>query len=60
VREQRLEPARGEAQTLDEGQLARLAKVGIDLEERLGGPQDIEWALQDGDLFVLQSRPVTT
>ena len=60
IREQELAPERGEAQTLGEDQLARLAKVGIDLEERLGGPQDIEWAIQDDELFVLQSRPVTT
>ena len=60
VRELELPPERGETQTLDEAQLVRLAQVGVDLEERLGGPQDIEWALQDGELFVLQSRPVTT
>jgi pyruvate,water dikinase len=60
VREQELSPERGEAQTLAEAQLARLAKVGIELEGRLGGPQDIEWAIQDDELFVLQSRPVTT
>ncbi len=60
VREQRLPAERGEAQTLAEEQLARLAKVGLDLEQRLGGPQDIEWAIQDDELFVLQSRPVTT
>jgi pyruvate, water dikinase len=60
VREEALAPERGEAQTLGERQLARLAKVGVDLEERLGGPQDIEWAIQDDELFVLQSRPVTT
>jgi pyruvate, water dikinase len=59
VREERLPPERGEAQTLEEQQLVRLAKVGVELEERLGGPQDIEWALQDGELFVLQARPVT-
>ena len=59
VREEELPAERGETQTLDEAQLARLAQVGVDLEERLGGPQDIEWALQDGELYVLQSRPVT-
>ena len=59
VREERLAPERGEAQTLGEQQLAWLARVGVDLEERLGGPQDIEWALQGGELFVLQARPVT-
>ena len=60
TREEPLPPERGEAPTLSEGDLARLARVGVDLEERLGGPQDIEWALQDGELYVLQSRPVTT
>ena len=25
-----------------------------------GGPQDIEWAIQDGKLYLLQSRPITT
>jgi pyruvate,water dikinase len=59
VREQELATERGEAQTLGEDQLARLARVGVELEERLGGPQDIEWAMQDDELYVLQSRPVT-
>ena len=54
-----LPAAEGEAATVSEEQLARLAAVGIELEERLGGPQDIEWAIQDDEIFVLQSRPVT-
>ncbi|MEA2382523.1 MAG: pyruvate, water dikinase [Solirubrobacteraceae bacterium] len=60
VREEQLTPERGKARTLDEDQLTRLAKVGVDLEERFGRPQDIEWAMQDDELYVLQSRPVTT
>jgi pyruvate, water dikinase len=59
TREVELPPERAESQTLDEGQLARLAELGVGLEDRLGGPQDIEWAIQGGELFVLQSRPVT-
>ena len=39
---------------------AQLARIGDDLEQRLGGPQDIEWALEGGEIFVLQARPVTT
>ena len=30
-----------------------------DLERRLGVPQDIEFAFEDGRLYVLQARPVT-
>jgi phosphoenolpyruvate synthase/pyruvate phosphate dikinase len=36
-----------------------LARIGADLEQRLGSPQDIEWAVQGGEIFVLQARPVT-
>jgi pyruvate, water dikinase len=50
----------GGAQKLGEEQLRELARIGDDLEQRLGGPQDIEWALEGGELFVLQARPVTT
>ena len=39
---------------------AQLARIGDDLEQRLGGPQDIEWALEGGEIYVLQARPVTT
>jgi pyruvate,water dikinase len=49
----------GAAPKLEEGQLRELARIGDDLEQRLGGPQDIEWALEDGEIFVLQARPVT-
>jgi phosphoenolpyruvate synthase/pyruvate phosphate dikinase len=50
----------GGAQKLGQEQLRELARIGDDLEQRLGGPQDIEWALEGGELFVLQARPVTT
>ena len=50
----------GGEQKLGEDQLRQLAKLGDDLEQRLGGPQDIEWALEGGTLYVLQARPVTT
>jgi phosphohistidine swiveling domain-containing protein len=39
---------------------ARLFKLGRCLVEDLNGPQDIEWAVARGKLFVLQSRPITT
>jgi pyruvate,water dikinase len=57
--ERELSPQEGGAETLDEGRLRALARLGDDLERRLGVPQDIEWALADGELYVLQARPVT-
>jgi pyruvate, water dikinase len=52
--------AEGGEQKVDEEQLRELARIGADLEQRLGGPQDIEWALEGGAIYVLQARPVTT
>ena len=57
--ERPLDPERGGAQKLDEEQLRALARIGDDLEQRLGHAQDIEWALAGGEIFVLQARPVT-
>jgi pyruvate,water dikinase len=57
--ERELNPKEGGALTLDEARLRALARLGDDLERRLGAPQDIEWALADGELYVLQARPVT-
>ncbi len=39
--------------------LRRLARMGAAIERHFGRPQDIEWALADGKLFALQSRPIT-
>jgi pyruvate,water dikinase len=47
------------SRVLDEGEIARLAEVGLQLERAFGSPQDIEWALEADELFVLQSRPIT-
>jgi pyruvate,water dikinase len=60
TQERRLGPDDGGAQKLSEEQLRELARIGDDLEQRLGRPQDIEWAIEDGEIYVLQARPVTT
>jgi pyruvate, water dikinase len=52
--------AEGREQKIGEEHLRALARLGDDLEQRLGGPQDIEWALEGGEIYVLQARPVTT
>ncbi|MDP4126665.1 MAG: PEP/pyruvate-binding domain-containing protein [Bacillota bacterium] len=38
----------------------QLQKFGEQLEKELGCPQDIEWAIANKTLYVLQSRPITT
>jgi pyruvate,water dikinase len=49
-----------QAQKLDNKRVVELAKLGMRIEEHYGRPQDIEWGLQDGKLYIVQSRPVTT
>lgn len=45
---------------LDDETVVRLARLGRSIQDSYGGfPQDIEWALCDGELFVLQARPIT-
>jgi pyruvate,water dikinase len=46
--------------TLHPEELLRLAELGRQLEAHFGGPQDVEWAIAGGEVFLLQSRPVTT
>jgi len=51
---------RREAQVLDESDIARLVELGERVEDHYDGPQDVEWAVVDGEVFMLQSRPITT
>lgn len=45
---------------LSDQELASLAVMAVDLETYYGVPQDIEWAMAGGTVYLLQSRPVTT
>ena len=44
---------------LDAATVARLARLGREVASLLGGPQDIEWAIAEGRIWILQARPVT-
>ncbi|MFK4145265.1 phosphoenolpyruvate synthase [Streptomyces sp. NPDC004065] len=52
-------PADRAAPCLTAAELARLHEAGARATARYGAPQDIEWAIADGTLWILQSRPVT-
>lgn len=49
-----------ELAVLDDTELAELTEVGRKLETHCGAPQDIEWAIDDTGIWVLQSRAITT
>lgn len=46
--------------TLDDVTLLALVQLARRIQDLDGIPQDIEWVLADGTLWVVQSRPITT
>lgn len=57
-----LETNAGDANTssLTDNQVLAIARLGVRLEEYYHCPQDVEWAIEDGNIFIVQSRPITT
>lgn len=50
----------GKLQVLTEDEIREVAKVCRDIENHYGSGQDIEWAIENKDLYIVQSRPITT
>ena len=48
-----------EAASLTDEQALAVAELAADAEEHYGAPMDIEWAIHDSTLYLLQSRPIT-
>jgi rifampicin phosphotransferase len=44
---------------IDAGQARRVAELARRAEAHFGAPQDVEWAIAAGQVFVLQARPMT-
>ena len=60
VRAMELDPERGALPSLDPQQAAAIAALAKQVERDRGGPQDLEWALEDnGEPRLLQARPET-
>lgn len=47
------------ARVLTDDELRQLVDLGNQIEEHFGCPQDIEWGIEDGTIYLLQSRPIT-
>jgi pyruvate,water dikinase len=56
----KLTEERSKSQVLTEYEIKKLADFGIRLEEHYGKSQDTEFALEDGEIYIVQTRPVTT
>ena len=46
-------------EAVDKEEVTELAALAQAIAEVFGSPQDIEWAIADGEAFVLQARPIT-
>jgi len=49
-----------EERILSDDEIHRLVTLGERVEEHYDTPQDVEWAIVDDDIYMLQSRPITT
>ena len=49
-----------EEEDIDEKIVQKISKLGLKIEKHYGNPQDIEFAVKKGKLYILQARPITT
>jgi pyruvate,water dikinase len=59
IRQQPVAPERASQTSIERRTVIRLARLAKRAEARLGGPEDMEWTIQGGTVFFVQSRPVT-
>ncbi len=45
---------------LTDEEVVKLAELSKNLEKHYFFPQDSEWAIEDGEIFIVQTRPITT
>lgn len=50
----------GAIQKISDAQIQAIASIGKKLERHYFFPQDVEWAIEDGAVYIVQTRPVTT
>jgi pyruvate,water dikinase len=49
-----------EKQKLADDIILKVAKLGQKLQDHYNWPQDVEWAYEDGKIYIVQTRPITT
>ncbi len=58
--QERLEGAARHERVLSDAQVLALADMGVRVEEHYGKPQDIEWCIAQGEIYLVQTRPITS
>jgi pyruvate,water dikinase len=47
-------------QALSDNEILELVQIGLQTASYFNSPQDIEWAMEQGHLYLVQSRPITS
>ena len=55
-----LTPEKSKSQVLTDAEIKKYAVWALELEKHYGLPQDIEFAVDAGKLYIVQTRPITT
>lgn len=58
--EKKLSKIEGSKQKISDEEIIKLTLLVKDIEHHYYFPQDIEWAIEKDDVFIVQSRPITT
>jgi pyruvate,water dikinase len=56
----KLNEERSKRQVLKDHEIIKLAEIAKQLEDHYQKPQDIEFAIEGTDIFIVQTRPITT
>ncbi len=59
MKERSLSSREGRRASLDNLSVKKLGSLALKAESNAGRGQDIEWALKDGTIYILQCRPIT-
>lgn len=60
VKEEKVAPDQVSIQKLNKAQIKELAEICLKIENHYGFPCDIEWAFENDEFYIVQSRPITT
>ncbi len=56
----KLTEEKSSSQVLKEHEIKKLSEIGLNLEKHYNKPQDIEFAIEDEEIYIVQTRAITT
>ena len=58
--EVQVEEDKRNVRALSDDEIVDLVKTGLSIQDHYGRPMDIEWAIRDNEIYILQARAITT